>query len=166
MTNSPSPPLRLRAPDSFHRSNQLVLRGCKVCRYVLRDLARLCVGLESVPTYFGDSVGDDNLAIMIDLSNFSDMIALEGLLEELLKETLRPHYYRVMEQDVIMLKKSVIDELRMYALPKHSKSIASAISGLLNFVDDQISRNKSVDPIPIIQKSAIENPTNNPCKDF
>ena len=54
----------------------------------------------------------------------------------------------------------------MYDLPKHSKSIASAISGLLNFVDDQINRNKSVDPIHVIQKSAIEKPTNNPCKDL
>ena len=64
-----------------------------------------------------------------------------------------------------MLKKSVIDELRMYDLPKHSKSTTSFISGLLNFVDDLIDK-KSIDPIPIIQKSAIENPTNNPCKDF
>ena len=131
---------------------------------MLRDLARLCVGLESVPTYFGDSAGDDNLAIMIDLSNFSDMIALEGLLEELLKKTLRPQCYQVTKQDVIMVKISIINELRMYVLPKHSKSIASAISGLLNFVDDQINKNKSVDPISIVQKSVIEKPANNPCK--
>ena len=54
-----------------------------------------------------------------------------------------------------MVKITIINELRMYNLPKHTKSIASAISGLLNFVDDQINRNKSVDPIPVIQKSAI-----------
>ena len=54
----------------------------------------------------------------------------------------------------------------MYDLPKHSKSIASAISGLLNFVDDHINRNKSVDPIHVIQKSAIEKPANNPCKNL
>ena len=101
---------------------------------------------------------------MADLSNSSDMMALEGLPEELLKKTLRPHYYRVMEQGVIMVKISVINELRMYDLPKHSKSTAGAISGFLNFVDDQINRNKSVDPIPVIQKSVIEKPINNPCK--
>ena len=94
------------------------------------------------------------------------MMALEGLPEELLKKTLRPHCYRVTEQGVIMVKISVINELRMYDLPKHSKSTASAISGFLNFVDDQINRNKSADPIPVIQKSVIQKPTNNPCKDL
>ena len=103
---------------------------------------------------------------MADLSDSSDMMALEGLPEELLKKTLRPHCYRVTEQGVIMVKISVINELRMYDLPKHSKSTASAISGFLNFVDDHINRNKSVDPIPVIQKSVIQKPTNNPCKDL
>ena len=93
-------------------------------------------------------------------------MALEGLLEELLKKTLRPHYYRVTEQGVIMMKISVVNELRMYDLPKHSKSTTSAISGFLNFVNDQINRNKSVDPTPVIQKSVIQKPTNNPCKDL
>ena len=54
----------------------------------------------------------------------------------------------------------------MYDLPKHSKSTARAISGFLNFVDDHINRNKSIDPIPVIQKSVIQKPTNNPCKDL
>ena len=54
--------------------------------------------------------------------------------------------------------------LRMYDLRKHNKSIASAISGLLNFVDDQINRNKSVDQISVVQKSVIEKLANNPCK--
>ena len=103
---------------------------------------------------------------MADLSDSSDMMALEGLTEELLKKTLRPHCYRVMEQGVIMVKISVINELMMYDLPKHSKSTASAISGFLNFVDDHINRNKSIDPIPVIQKSVIQKPTNNPCKDL
>ena len=103
---------------------------------------------------------------MADLLNSSDMMTLEGLPEELLKKTLRPHCYRVTEQGVIMVKISVINELRMYDLPNHSKSIASAISGLLNFVDELINKKKSVDPIPVIQKSAIEKPANNPCKDL
>ena len=59
-----------------------------------------------------------------------------------------------------------IDELRMYDLPKHSKSTTSFISGLLKFVDDLINKKKSVDPIPDIQKSAIEKPTDNPCNDL
>jgi hypothetical protein len=60
-----------------------------------------------------------------------------------------------------MMKILVIDELRMYDLPKYSKSTTSFISGLLNFVDDLIDKKKSVDPIPNIQKLAIENPANN-----
>ena len=50
-----------------------------------------------------------------------------------------------------MMKIFVIDELRMYDLPKHNKSTSSFISGLFNFVDDLIDKKKSVDPIPIIQ---------------
>ena len=106
-------------------------------------------------TQISNSAGEENLAIMADLSNSSDMMALEGLLEELLKKTLRPHCYRVTEQGVIMVKISVINELRMYDLPKHSKSTGSLISGLFNFVDDLTDKKKSVDPIPVIQKSAI-----------
>ena len=103
---------------------------------------------------------------MADLSSSSDMMALEGLPEELLKKTLRPHCYRVMEQGIIMVKISVINELRTYDLPKHSKSTASVISGLLNFVDDLINKKKSVDPIPVIKKPAIEKPADNPCNDL
>ena len=40
------------------------------------------------------------------------------------------------------------------------------LSGLLTFVDNQINKNKSVDPIPFIQKSAIEKPANNPYKNL
>ena len=39
-----------------------------------------------------------------------------------------------------MMKIFVIDELRMYDLPKYSKSTTSFISGLLNFVDDVIDK--------------------------
>ena len=49
-----------------------------------------------------------------------------------------------------MLKKSVIDELRMYDLPRHSKSTATVISGLLTFVDELINKKKSVYPITVI----------------
>ena len=97
------------------------------------------------------------------------MIALEGLPEDLRKIidiNLHSHCYRVIEQGVIMIKIYVINELRMYDLPKHSKSTASFISGLLNFVDDMIDKKKSVDPIHVIQKLAIEKSDNNPCKDL
>ena len=104
---------------------------------------------------------------MANLSNSSDMIALEGLPEDLRKSidiNLHSHYYQVIEQGVIMIKISVINELRMYNLPNHSKSTASFISGLLNFVDDLIDRKHSVDSILIIQKSIIKKPANNPPK--
>ena len=97
------------------------------------------------------------------------MMALEGFPEDLRKViniNLHSHCYRVTEQGVIMMKIFVIDELRMYDLPRHSKSTATFISGLLTFVDELINKKKSVDPIPFIQKSAIEKPANNPCKNL
>jgi hypothetical protein len=54
----------------------------------------------------------------------------------------------------------------MNDLPKHSNSTSSFISGLLTFVDDWINKKKSVDPIPIIQKLAIEKVANNPFKNL
>ena len=95
-----------------------------------RSSAFVCWPIKA-STQIGNSAGEENLAIMADLSNSSDIMALDGLPEELLKKTLRPHCYRVTEQGVIMVKISVINELRMYDLPKHSKSTASAISGFL-----------------------------------
>lgn len=114
-------------------------------------------------------LGNENLAIMADLSNSSDMMALEGLSEELVKHIriyMLPHCYRVTEKDVIMMKIFAIDELRMFDLPKHCKSTVSFITSLLNFVDELINKKKSVDPIFVIQKSAVEKPTNNPCNDL
>ena len=87
------------------------------------------------------------MATMVDLSHSSDMMALDGLHEDLHKGIdihIQSHCYRVMEQGIIMMKISVINELRMYDLPKHSKSTTSAISGFLNFVDDLINKRKSV----------------------
>ena len=80
---------------------------------------------------------------MANLSNSRDMVALEELPKDLRKSidiNLHSHCYRVTEQGFIMIKIYVINELRMYVLPKHSKSIASFISGLLNFVDDLIDK--------------------------
>ena len=97
------------------------------------------------------------------------MMALEGFPEDLRKVihiNLHSHCYWVTEQGAIMMKISVIDELRMYDLPRHSKSTATFISGLVTFVDELINKKKSVDPIPFIQKSAIEKPANNPYKNL
>ena len=83
---------------------------------------------------------------MADLLNSSDMMALEGFPEDLRKDihiNLHSHCYRVTKQGVIMMKISVIDELRMYDLPKHCKSTSSFIIVLLNFVDDLIKKKKS-----------------------
>ena len=94
------------------------------------------------------------------------MMELEGFSKDLHKVihiNLHSLCYRVTEQGVIMMKISVIDELRMYDLPRHSKSTATVISGLLTFVDELINKKKSVDPKPVIQKSAIEKPANNLC---
>ena len=95
------------------------------------------------------------------------MVALEGFPEDLRKVihiNLHSHCYQVTEQGVIMMKIFVIDELRMYDLPRHSKSTTTFISGLLTFANELINKKKSVDPILIIQKSVIEKPTNNSCK--
>ena len=97
------------------------------------------------------------------------MMTLEGLPEDLRKDIhihLHTHCYRVTEQDVIMMKMFVIDELRMFDLPKHRKSTAKFITNLLSFVDDLINKKKSVDPISVPEKSVVEKPTNNPCKDL
>ena len=64
------------------------------------------------------------------------MMTLQGLPEDLRKGidiNLHSHYYRVAEQGVIMMKISTIDELRMYDLPRLSKSTATFISGLFIF---------------------------------
>ena len=90
-------------------------------------------------------LGKENLAIMADLSNSSNMMTLERLPKDLRKGIdihLHTHCYRVTEQDIIMMKMFVIDELRMYDLPRHSKSTTTFISGLLTFVDELINKKK------------------------
>jgi hypothetical protein len=47
-----------------------------------------------------------------------------------------------------MINIAVIDELRMYDLPKHCMAFVSLISGLLAFVDDLLNKKNSVDLIP------------------
>ena len=106
-------------------------------------------------TQIGDSAGEENLIIMADVSNSSNMIALEELPEDLRKGfdiNMHTHCYRVTEQGVIMMKIFAINEYRMFDLPKHCKSTAKLITDLLSFVDELINKKKSVDPIPIFLK--------------
>jgi hypothetical protein len=108
--------------------------------------------------------------MMADLSSSSNLMALEGLPEDLRKgihEEILPHCYQVTEQGVIMMNEAVIDELRMYDLPRHRKSFADLINNLLAFVDDLLNIKNSVDLIPFNIKSVSEEPAivmSNPCK--
>jgi hypothetical protein len=115
-------------------------------------------------------LGNENLAMMVDLSSFGNFMALEGLPEDLRKgihEEILPHYYQVTEQGVIKMNEAVIDELRMYDLPRHCKSFADLINNLLAFVDDLLNIKNSVDLIPFNRELVSEEPTivmSNPCK--
>jgi hypothetical protein len=97
-------------------------------------------------------------------------MALERLLEDLHRSIIKGthhHCYQVTEQSVIMMEIDSINELRMYDLPKHSKSTTDLISGLLTFVDDLNNKKNSVDMIPINQQPVSEKPAivmPNPCK--
>jgi hypothetical protein len=65
-----------------------------------------------------------------------------------------------------MMNEAVIDELRMYDLPRHRKSFANIIIGLLAFVDDLRNKKNSVDLIPFNRESVSEELTivmSNPC---
>jgi hypothetical protein len=86
----------------------------------------------------------------------------KGIHEEIL-----PHCYQVTEQSVILMNIAVIDELRMYDLPRHRKSFANLINGLLALVDDLLNKKNSVDLIPFNRESVSEEPAivmSNPCK--
>jgi hypothetical protein len=106
---------------------------------------------------------------MVDLSSSSNLMALEGLPEDLRKgiyDEIVPHCYQVTEQGVVMMNEAVISELRMYDLPRHHKSFANLIIGLLAFVDDLRNKKNSVDLIPFNRESVSEEPTivmSNPC---
>jgi hypothetical protein len=104
-----------------------------------KELLRVLVGLEKVPTNWRLRWGTRNLVIRANLSSSSNLMALEGLPEDLRKDIIKNilrHCYQITEQGVIMMEIDSINELRMCNLPKHSKSISNLISGLLTFVDD------------------------------
>ena len=114
-------------------------------------------------TQIGDSVGDENLAIMADPSN-------EELLEENWRECNRADErlllscYRNTEEGVIKIKEwkppSTIDLLKEV---QSSGTLSDALSELVQYLIDQ--EDSSI-PVPTVQKSAIEEPANNPCKDL
>ena len=72
--------------------------------------------------------------------------------------------YRKTEQGVIKIKEwkppSVIDLLKEV---QSSDTLSDALSDLVQYLIDQEDRSISV---PIIQKSVIEKPANNPCKNL
>jgi len=71
------------------------------------------------------------------------MMALEGLPEDLgIDINMHSHCYQVTEHSVIMMKIPAINGYRIFNLPKHSKSTASFVSGLLNLVDDLNDKRK------------------------
>ena len=87
-------------------------------------MAFVCWSGIDVNIFLATLLGNENLAIMTDSSSSNGMMALEALLEKLHKGIdihIQSHCYRVMEQGIIMMKIFVINELRMYDLPKHIK---------------------------------------------
>ena len=108
-------------------------------------MAFVCWSGIDVNIFLATLLGNENLAIMTDSSSSNGMMALEALLEKLHKGIdihIQSHCYRVTEQGVIVMKISVINELRMYDLPRHSKSTTTFIGGLLTFVDELINKKK------------------------
>jgi len=92
---------------------------------------------ESASTQIGDSAGDENQIIVADLSNLSNMAAREQGVK-VIKERQIPSPI-----DILMKMQS-------------SGNLSDFVSGIV----------KDFIQAPIVQKSVIEKPTNNPCKDL
>ena len=107
---------------------------------------------------------------MADPSNPSNISSHEELLQEYRRECdqtderLLLSCYRKIEQGVIKIKEwkppSAIDLLKEV---QSSDTLSDALSDLVQYLIDQEDRSISV---PIIQKSVIEKPANNPCKNL
>ena len=107
---------------------------------------------------------------MADLSNSSNISSHEKLLEEYRRECdwaderLRLSCYYKTEGGVIKIKKwtppSTIDLLKEV---QSSDTLSDALSELVQYLIDQ--EDSSV-PVPVVQKSAIEELANNSCKDL
>ena len=107
---------------------------------------------------------------MADLSNPSNPTSYEELLEEYqweydkAVEGLLLSYFRITEQGVVKIKElqppSTIDVL----MEMQSSGILSNV--LSDFVKYLIDKEDSSVATSVIQKSAIEKPTNNPCNEL
>ena len=106
---------------------------------------------------------------MTDFSNPSNMAACDKLLEEYKREydgAIRRLFLSrcYTEQGVKKIKEcqipSTIDLLKEI---QSSRNLSDALSELVQYLIDQ--ENSSV-PVLAVQKSAIEEPANNPCKDL
>ena len=113
-------------------------------------------------------LGNENQAIMADLSNPSNPASSEELLEEYRREYdkavegLLLSCFRITEHGVVKIKElqtpSTIDVLMEM---QSSGTLSDILSG---FVKHLIDKKDSSVAIPVIQKSAIEKPTSNPCE--
>jgi len=107
---------------------------------------------------------------MADPSNPSNISSHEKLLQEYRRECdqadekLLLSCYHKTEQGVIKINEwkppSMIDLL------KEVQSLDTLSDALSDFVQYLIDQENSSIPVPIIQKTVIEKPTNNPCKDL
>jgi len=113
-------------------------------------------------------LGNKNQAMMADLSNPSNPTSSEKLLEEYSREYDRAveglllSCFRITEQRVVKIKElqppSKIDVL----MEMQSSGTLSDV--LSDFVKHLIHKEDSSIPTPVIQESAIEKPTSDPCK--
>ena len=95
-------------------------------------------------TQIGDSVGDENLAIMADPSNPSNISSHEELLEEYRRECNRADerlllsYYRKIEEGIIKIKEwtppSTIDLLKEV---QSSGTLSDALFEIVRYLIDQ-----------------------------
>ena len=115
-------------------------------------------------------LGNENQTIMADLSNPSNPTSYEELLEEYQREYDRAveglllSCFRITEQGVVKIKElqppSTIDVLM------EMQSSGTLSNVLSDFVKYLIDKEDSSVATSVIQKSAIEKPTNNPCNDL
>ena len=115
-------------------------------------------------------LGNENQAIMADLSNPSNPTSYEELLEEYQREYDRAveglllSCFCITEQVVVKIKElqppSTIDVLMEM---QFSGTLSNVLS---DFVKYLIDKEDSSVATSVIQKSAIEKPTNNPCNDL
>jgi len=128
----------------------------------------VCWLVKGVNIFLATLLGNENQAIMANLSNPSNPASSEELLEEYRREYdkvvegLLLSCFRITEHGVVKIKElqapSTIDVLMEM---QSSGTLSDVLSG---FVKHLIDKEDSSVAIPVIQKSAIEKPTSNPCE--